>query len=58
MIKEADEEDNRGENAAVRTPEHNEDGPSDMGAVNDMGVFGTCLYQGAFGHRGAPTEWR
>ena len=37
LMKEVDEEDSRGVNAAVRTPEHTEDGPSDMGAVNGWG---------------------
>jgi len=38
LMEEVDEEDSRGENAVMRTPEHNEDEPSDMGAaVNDQG---------------------
>ena len=37
MMEEVDEEDSRGENAVMQTPEHNEDEPSDMGAVNDQG---------------------
>ena len=33
---EVDEEDSRGGDAAMRTPGHNEGGPSDMDAVNDQ----------------------
>ena len=36
-MEDVDEEDSRGENALMRTPAHNEDEPSDMGAVNDQG---------------------
>ena len=36
-LMEVGEEDSRGEDAAMRTPEHNEGGPSDMDAVNDQG---------------------